>query len=302
VRRFVPLLLVLALIWGASFLFIKVGLRDFSPIVVAWARLVIGAVLLAVVLLAQEGPRGAWAAVRIGGIEVVLLGLVQNAAPFALISWGETHIDSGVAAIGNASVPIFVALLALRFAHAERSTGMRLAGVCLGIVGVAVLAGVHPQGGWLGAAGTLAVVIASLLYAVGGLWGQRVLPRTRPLALTVGTVGAAAVALTPAALFQLPDHVPGAKPLLSVVALGVLGTAGGMLLFYYLIGMAGSAKASLVTYLQPVFAVVYGVLLLSEAFRWPELAGMVLILGGVALGSGAVALRRPRRVAVEATG
>jgi drug/metabolite transporter (DMT)-like permease len=179
---------------------------------------------------------------------------------------------------------------------------MRLAGVCLGIVGVAVLAGVHPQGGWLGAAGTLAVVVASLLYAVGGLWGQKVLRRTRPLALTVGTLGGAAVALTPAALFQLPDHAPSAKPLLSVIALGVLGTAVGMLLFYYLIGMAGSAKASLVTYLQPVFAVCYGVLLLSEPFRWPELAGMVLILGGVALGSGAVALRFRRRAVVEATG
>src|SRR3954451_11046387 len=158
-RRFVPLLLALALIWGASFLFIKVGLRDFSPIVVAWARLVIGAVLLAVVLLVQEGPRGAWAAVRIGGVEVLLLGLVQNAVPFALISWGETHIDSGVAAIGNASVPIFVAVFALRFAHGERSTGMRLAGVCLGMVGVAVLVGVNPRGGWMGAVGTLAVIV-----------------------------------------------------------------------------------------------------------------------------------------------
>src|SRR3954471_5348767 len=184
-RRFVPLLLALALIWGASFLFIKVGLRDFSPIVLAWGRLVIGAALLAVVLLAQEGARGAWAAVRIGGIEVLLLGLVQNAVPFALIPWGETHVDSGVAAIANASVPIFVALLALRFARGERSTGLRLAGVWLGIVGVAVLAGIHPQGGWLGAAGTLAVVVASLLYAVGGLWGEGVLRRTRPLGLSV---------------------------------------------------------------------------------------------------------------------
>jgi drug/metabolite transporter (DMT)-like permease len=231
---------------------------------------------------------------RVGGREVLLLGVVQNAIPFALISWGETHIDSGVAAIGNASVPIFVALLALRYAHGERSTGMRLAGVCLGIVGVGVLAGVNPQGGWLGAAGTLAVVVASLLYAVGGLWGQRILRRTRPLALTVVSLSSAALFLTPFAVFDLPSHTPSAKPLLSVIALGVLGTAVGMLLFYYLIGLAGSAKASLVTYLQPVFAVAYGVVLLGEAFRLPELAGMVLILGGVALGSGALALRRVR--------
>src|SRR3954453_1905835 len=172
-------------------MFIKEGLHDFSPFVVAWARLTIGAALLAVVFVAQTGWREGLRELRVGGREVVILGVVQNAIPFALISWGETHIDSGVAAIANASVPIFVALLALRYAHGERSTGMRLPGVCLGIVGVAVLAGVHPQGGWLGAAGTLAVVVASLLYAVGGLWGQRVLRRTRPLALTVGSLSAA---------------------------------------------------------------------------------------------------------------
>src|SRR2546423_1534165 len=151
VRRYVPLLVLLALIWGASFMFIKEGLHDFSPVVVAWGRLAIGAVLLAVVLVVQTGAREAIAEVRRAGGEVGALGIVQNAIPFVLISWGETRIDSGVAAIGNASVPIFVALLALRYAHGERSTGARLAGVFLGIVGVAVLAGVNPRGGWMGA-------------------------------------------------------------------------------------------------------------------------------------------------------
>src|SRR5437879_4787037 len=127
-------------------MFIKEGLHDFSPIVVAWARLTIGALLLAVIFVVRTGWREPVREMRVGGREVLLLGVVQNAIPFALISWGETHIDSGVAAIGNASVPIFVALLALRYAHGERSTGMRLAGVCLGIVGVGVLAGVNPQG------------------------------------------------------------------------------------------------------------------------------------------------------------
>jgi drug/metabolite transporter (DMT)-like permease len=285
---------LLALIWGASFMFIKVGLRDFSPVVVAWLRLVIGAGLLAVFLVVQAGAREAVAEVRRAGREVVGLGLVQNALPFVLISWGETHVDSGVAAIGNASVPIFVALLAFRYARGERSTGARLAGVCLGIVGVAVLAGVSPRGGWLGAAGTLAVVVASFLYGVGGLWIQRMLRRTRPLALTVASLGSGALVLTPFALFSLPHHAPGGKALLSVVALGVFGTAVAMVLYFSIIALAGSAKASLVTYLQPVFAVIYGVVLLSEPFRWPELVGMVLILGGVALGSGAVALRRRR--------
>jgi drug/metabolite transporter (DMT)-like permease len=243
----------------------------------------------------KAGPREAIAEVRQGGREVGGLGLVQNALPFVLISWGETHIDSGVAAIGNASVPIFVALLALRFAPGERSTGARLGGVCLGIVGVAVLAGVSPRGGWMGAVGTLAVVVASISYAIGGLWSQRILRRTRPLALTVGSLVTSALVLTPFALVQLPSHAPGAKAVLSVLALGVLGTAFALLLYYSLITMAGSAKAALVTYLQPLFAVIYGVVLLSEPFRWPEAVGMVLILGGVAFGSGTLALRRRSR-------
>jgi drug/metabolite transporter (DMT)-like permease len=301
-RRYVPLLLLLALIWGASFMFIKEALHDFSPVVVAWGRLAIGAVVLGVYLLVQAGPREAVAEVRRGGREVGGLGIVQNAIPFVLISWGETRIDSGVAAIGNASVPIFVALLALRFAPGERSTGMRLAGVCLGLVGVAVLAGVDPQGGWVGAIGTLAVIAASISYAIGGLWSQRLLRGTRPLPLTVGSLLVSTVVLTPFALLQLPSHAPGGKAVGSVLALGVLGTAVALLLYYSLITIAGSAKSALVTYLQPLFAVVYGVLLLSEPFRWPELAGMVLILGGVAFGSGTLALRRGRRVAVEATG
>src|SRR3954453_16657645 len=140
-RRYVPLLLVLALIWGASFLFIKVGLRDFSPIFVAWGRLAIGAVALGAYFVAQTGWRPARAELKQGGTEAFALGVVQNAIPFVLISWGETRIDSGVAAIANASVPIFLALLAFFFVRSERSSGTRFAGIVLGIVGVAVLTG-----------------------------------------------------------------------------------------------------------------------------------------------------------------
>ena len=280
-RRYVPLLVLLALIWGASFMFIKEGLRDFSPVVVAWGRLVIGAGLLAVFLVVQTGARDAVAEVRRAGYEVGALGIVQNALPFVLISWGETHIDSGVAAIGNASVPIFVALLAFRYAHGERSTGARLGGVFLGIVGVAVLAGVSPRGGWLGAAGTLAVIVASFLYGVGGLWIQRLLRRTRPLPLTVASLGCGALVLTPFALLSLPSHAPGGKALLSVVALGVFGTAAAMVLYFSIIAMAGSAKASLVTYLQPVFATAMAVFLLDERLTLPVVAAGIGILAGV---------------------
>ena len=126
------------------------------------------------------GPRGAVAELRSTGAGAFILGVTNMAFPFVLIAWGEKHIDSGVAAIANATVPIFVALLAIRFNPSERVRGWRLVGVALGLVGVGVLAGLHPQGGWWGVAGTLAVVVASLSYASANLYAQHRFPRRRP--------------------------------------------------------------------------------------------------------------------------
>src|ERR1041385_186341 len=111
------------------------------------------------------------------GWEGFALGLVNGAIPFTLIAWGERHIDSGVAAIANASMPIFVVLLAIRWKPSETVRGLRLVGFMVGLVGVGVLAGIHPEGGWWGAVGTLAVVVASVAYAIGSLWGQRLIAR-----------------------------------------------------------------------------------------------------------------------------
>src|SRR5438876_11107582 len=161
-RAYAPLLLTLAAIWGASYLFIKVGVRDFEPSFFIDMRLLIGGVLLFAFLSARLGARKAVAEVRGAWREGLVFGTINGALPFTLIAWGETHIDSGVAAIANASVPIFVALLATKFNPGERSRGLKLAGVCLGLVGVGILAGVHPDGGGWAVAGTLAVVLASI--------------------------------------------------------------------------------------------------------------------------------------------
>jgi drug/metabolite transporter (DMT)-like permease len=218
--------------------------------------------------------------------------VVNAALPFTLIAWGEKHVDSGVAAIANASMPIFVALLALRFQRSERSSGLRLFGILLGLLGVAVLAGVHPRGGWWAVVGTLAVILASILYAVGSLWAQRLVQREEALVLTTATMIGGALALLPFGLAQLPGSVPGWKVIGSVVALGVAGTAIGQLIYYALLDTAGSARASLVTYLLPVTALFYGAGLLGEPITVEELVGLVLILGGVALGSGLVRFAR----------
>jgi len=222
---------------------------------------------------------------------------VNGAIPFTLIAWGEKHIDSGVAAIANASMPIFVVLLAIRWKPSERVHGLRLVGFLVGLVGVGVLAGVHPEGGWWGAAGTLAVVVASVSYAIGSLWGQRLIAHTSGLTLSASSMIGGLIVLLPLGLWQLPSHAPGWKATGSVIALAVIGTALAQIILYRVLRSDGAARVSLVTYLLPVTALFYGVLLLGEPLTWEELAGMVLILGGVALGSGAVRFARREPVA-----
>jgi drug/metabolite transporter (DMT)-like permease len=298
-RTYAPYIAALALLWGASYMFIKVAVREYEPAAMIMFRLVIASVLLVAVFVAQRGTRDAVTDLKGLGWQGFAVGVVNGAIPFTLIAWGEKHIDSGVAAIANATVPIFVVLLALRWQPSEAVRGMRLGGILLGLVGVAVLAGVHPGGGWWGAAGTLAVVVASFSYAVGGLWGQRLVTDENGFALATGAMLGATVVLIPFGLAQLPAHVPGWKETGSVVALAVLGTAIAQILLFRVLRSDGAARMSLVTYLLPVTALFYGVALLGEPLTVEELAGMVLILGGVALGSGAV--RVPRRQPAPAT-
>ncbi|HZQ64783.1 MAG TPA: EamA family transporter [Gaiellaceae bacterium] len=297
-RSYAPLLLLLAALWGASYLFIKVAVRDFEPTAMIELRLLISAPLLVGFLAVRAGARSALGQVAGAWREGLVYGVINGALPFTLIAWGEKHIDSGVAAIANASVPIFVAILAIRFKPSERSTGLKLVGIVLGLAGVGVLAGVHPEGGWWAVAGTLAVVAASLSYAAGGLYGQHVVARVQgPVMAAAGLVYGALV-LLPFALVQLPDHAPGWKAVGSVVGLAVAGTAIAQLILFRMLRLFGAARLSLVTYLLPAFALFYGALILDEPLRASALAGLALILCGVALGSG---VWRPlRRPAAEA--
>src|SRR3954470_16732099 len=190
-------------------MFIKVAGRGYEPAAMILLRLVLAASLLLVVLAFQRGWRTTMAEMRRLGWEGLGLGVVNGAIPFTLIAWGEKHIDSGVAAIANASMPILVVLLAIRWKPSERVRGLRLVGFVVGLVGVGVLAGLHPRGGWWGAAGTLAVVVASVSYAIGSLWGQRLIHRTSGLTLAAASMIGAVLVLLPPGLAQLPSSVPG---------------------------------------------------------------------------------------------
>jgi drug/metabolite transporter (DMT)-like permease len=289
-RRSWLLLLVLGAIWGASYMFIKIGLRDLSPSMVAFVRIA----LAALVLLPIAATRGALGGVRSRAWWLALVGAVQVAGPFVLISAGEEEISSSLAGILVASAPLFTALLAVWVDQQERSQGLRLGGVVVGFGGVALLLGVDLGGSGSALLGGLAVVLASLGYAVGGFLVKHRLAGVAPLGMSAAVMAASAILLLPPALLTAPDAAPGLGPAAAVVVLGVLGTGIAFVIFYGLIASIGPARAFLVTYIAPGFAVVYGALLLSEQVTIETLAGLALILSGSWLAAEGRLPGRPR--------
>ncbi len=291
-RRSLVLMGVLAATWGASYLFIKVGLRDFSAPFVVCAR----TALAAVVLLPVARRSGGLGALRGRGRSVVLLAVVQVVLPFLLITVGERWIPSSLAGILVASAPIWVAVLAFTpYAPAERLGAAALAGLGVGMVGVALLFGVELRGDAEGLLGGLFVVLAGLGYGAGGIEFKRRMGGVEPAAAAAATMGASAVLMLPAALLTLPGSA-GADSVAAVLALGVLGTGLAFLAYYELLGTVGPSRASLVAYLSPGFAVGYGVAVLGESVSAGTIVGLVLILGGSYLAAGGRLPARRRAV------
>lgn len=284
-RRDTLLLLLLSAIWGSSFLFIKLGVDVLEPSVVVLGRLVVGAAVL-VPLLAG---RGGLAPLRGHLLPLVVLGTLNNALPFWLLGFAETRLDSGLTAVIQAAAPIFTVLLASRIDVTQRVSGLRLVGVAVGFVGVALLVGVQ-TGGELVAA--LAVLGVALCYAGSVLYAGRTVRGLPALQVSIGQLGCAAVLMAPVGLAQLPDSMPPAKVVLAVVALGALGSGFAYLLYFALIASAGASRAILVTYLVPAFALAYGAVFLDEAVTATALTGLALVLGGTALATGLARIGR----------
>ena len=275
------LLLVLGVVWGSSFLLIKLAVATIPPITVATARIGIGALVLAVIVAARGR---AWPRGRRGWLLLLVMGVVGNTIPFSLISWGETRIDSGLTAILMSSVPLASFMLAPAFVHDEPVTPGKLLGVVLGMAGVAVLIG---PGALMGAHGELlgeiAITGATLCYAVNGLVARRLPP------LPAETIGAGC--LLCATLAGLPVSLAADRPWLAtpsalslgaLVLLGVLNTGIGYLLMFRLIVRAGAGFSSLNNFLVPLFGVMWGALLLGERPSPRAFAGLLLIFGGLA--------------------
>jgi drug/metabolite transporter (DMT)-like permease len=267
----------ISVLWGIPYLFIKVAVDDgLSPAFLSWARIVIGAV----VLLALAWRAGKLGALRGRARWIVAFAVIEVSLPFPLIATGEQHVSSSLAAILIASVPLFVALLALRFDAGERVAGKRLAGLVVGLAGVVALVGVDVAGRRDELLGALAILLAALGYAAGPIILNRRLAGLDPRATMGASLAVAALVLTAPAALSWPSRAPSGDALLSVAVLGLLCTAVAFVLWGALIAEAGPARASLITYVAPVVAVALGVAVLGEHVGAGAVVGLVLILAG----------------------
>lgn len=292
-------LFALALIWGASFLFIKIGLEGVPAATLVLMRLAFSVAALAAIAVVRPSLAAGWRSFwRLG----LLVGLVNNALPFLLITWGETQIASGVASILNATTPLFTVLLAAVWASPGREplTMRRGMGVLLGFVGVGVLVGPqalrligHGPGYVLG---ELAVLLAAASYGVGALLSRKYAgasPLVPPLTMQVAAL---VMSLPVALLWNPPTHFPSLVSIGVAAELGILATTVAYLLFFWLIRHVGATRTSLVTYLLPCTALVYGALFLHEPIYLNAFAGLALVLLGTMLTNGTLGrLFAPRR-------
>jgi drug/metabolite transporter (DMT)-like permease len=274
------LLLLLALLWGGSFFFSKIAVGELPPFTVVLCRVVLAALVLnvAVLLGGRRMPvdRCPWSA-------FFVMGLLNNVIPFSLIFWGQTQIASGLAAILNATTPLFTVLVAHAATKDEKLTASRLFGVLAGVVGVAVMIGpgAFAEGSTLA---KIAVLGAALSYAFAAIWGRRFrgLP---PVITATGQLSASALVMAPVALLiDQPWSLsfPSPRVVWALIALALLSTAAGYIVYFTLLARAGATNVLLVTLLIPPSALLLGALFLAESVEPRDLVGLAFIAGGLA--------------------
>ncbi|MBK0392268.1 DMT family transporter [Ramlibacter algicola] len=287
-RAWVVDFLLLAAIWGGSFLFIRLGVVEFGPLATAFMRVAIASAFL-LPLVAWKGRAGDLVA---HWKSIFAIGVFNSALPFALYSFALTSIATGLSAILNATVPLFGALVAWGWLR-ERPAPWRAAGLAIGFAGVALLAGdkadFHSRGqalptGWA----VLLCLFATLSYGVAASAAKKYLSGRPALVTAAGSQLGALVALAPFAWWSWPAALPGLRAWLALVALGVLCTGVAYILYFRLIEEAGPSRALAVTFVVPVFAVLYGVLFLDEAVTGWMLFCAAIIVAGTALSTGLV--------------
>lgn len=301
-------LLTLALIWGASFLFIKLAVLEVSPATLAAVRLGSSVLTLGAVVAVRPALFAGWR--RFWRLSLAV-GVINYVIPYLLIAWGETRITSGMASILNATTPLFTVLLANWWAKPgyEALTLRRGLGAVVGFVGVGVLVGPElwgvATGGKTDLLGLLAVLVAAAAYGVGALLSRGFAGSAQLVGPFGSQIAAVIVTLPIALVWSPPTQLPSVRAIGSMLELGVLGTAVAYLLYFWLIRHVGATRTTIVTYLLPCTALVWGVLLLGETVTWYALAGLALVLLGTMVTNGTLnglITRRGARAGVAGAG
>lgn len=293
------ILIALAAIWGSAFLFIHVAVRTWPPLTYVALRMLIAAGALALFMLLRREPLGL---PRQLIAPLAIIAILNNLLPFALFGWAQTHIASSLAAILNATSPMWAALLAHAATRDEPLTPLRLLGISIGIGGVAVMLSDQLTGGELGALpAELACLVAAFSYAVAGVYARRFRHLSvKPMQVAYGQLLLGALGMVPLALFVDGPAlwgVPSFEAMASILGLGVLCSSFAYILYFKLIEEAGATNALLVTILVPPFAILIGWAVLSESLGLAELSGLSLIALGLAAIDGRLFQRGSRRMA-----
>jgi drug/metabolite transporter (DMT)-like permease len=287
------LLGTLSVLWGGSFFFAKVAVAELPPLTLVLGRVALAALALNLIVIASG--RHMPGSPRIWGT-FMAMGALNNLIPFSLIFWGQTQIASGLAAVLNATTPLFTVVLAHLFTRDERLTANRIAGVLIGMAGVAFMVGPEAlEGLGLNVAAQLAVLGGALSYGLAGIYGRRFKAMgVPPLTTATGQVTATTVMMLPIALLVDRPWTAAPPSLVTwgaLLGLGLLSTALAYVLFFRILAGAGAVNVALVTLLIPVSAMLLGGFILDERFEWTAFAGMALIaLGLAAIDGRAVAL------------
>lgn len=274
------LIVILSAIWGGSFFFVGVAVREMTPLTIVLCRVGLASMILLAVLrltgrVLPTSP-GIWGA-------FFVIGALNNLIPFSLIVWGQTHIDSSLAAILNATTPIFSVVLAHLLTGEERLTAGRMAGVLIGWVGVAVLIGIESLGGFgVQVLGQLAVVGASLSYACAAIYGRR-FKAMDPVVVSTGMLCGSTIMMLPVALMVEQPWLlaPGAVTWAALIGLSAVSTSIAYIIYFRVLAVAGATNILLVTFLIPVSAIFLGVVVLGERPGWNAFGGMALIFMGL---------------------
>jgi drug/metabolite transporter (DMT)-like permease len=275
------LLMGLVFLWGTSFMFISVSLESFHPLTTVFYRVLIGALILTLVVYAK----GLKLPVNIGAwLAFLAMGIVGNVLPFFLISWGQLSVNSGIAGMIMATMPLITMILAHYLVDGENLNRYKILGFSFGIGGIAVLLGPVFEGGGQAAYGGIAIFIAASSYAVNSILVRR-LPKLNPFISTAGVLIAATVVVFPIWLVVVPANSAtiSTTALSATIWLGIGPTAVATLMLFAVITRAGPTFLSTINYMIPVVAFFTGAYVLSEPVEWSSIVALVIILSGIAL-------------------